>query len=74
MNIPIIIVHRGDTFYLKLVLEQIRLFNPQNRICLISDDSTNKYDFVEHYNMDDYSEGAMHLKRYMYICSSYLML
>lgn len=58
MNIPIIIVHRGDTFYLKLVLEQIRLFNPHTRICLISDASTDKYCFVEHYNIDDYSKGA----------------
>ena len=58
MNIPIIIVHRGDTVYLKLVLEQIRLFNPHTRICLISDASTDKYCFVEHYNIDDYSKGA----------------
>lgn len=58
MNIPIIIVHRGDTFYLKFVLEQIRLFNPHTRICLISDASTDKYCFVEHYNIDDYSKGA----------------
>ena len=58
MNIPIIIVHRGYTFYLKLVLEQIRLFNPHTRICLISDASTDKYCFVEHYNIDDYSKGA----------------
>lgn len=71
MNIPIIIIHRGDTFYLKLVLEQIRLFNPQNRICLISDDSTNKYDFVEHYNMDDYSEGANAFKKvYVHMSSN----
>lgn len=71
MNIPIVIVHRGDTFYLKLVLEQIRLFNPHNRICLISDASTNKYKFVEHYNMDDYSEGANAFKKaYIHMSSN----
>lgn len=71
MNIPIIIVHKGDSFYLKLVLEQIRLFNPQNRIFLISDASTDKYDFVEHYNMDDYSEGADAFKKlYIHLSSN----
>ena len=58
-NIPIILVHRGNTFYLKPVLEHIRLFNPDTRICLLSDVSTKgKYSFVEHYSMDSYSEGA----------------
>lgn len=57
MNIPIIIVHKGDSFYLEPVLRQIRLFNPENRICLISDPSTAHYDFVEHFDIDRYSEG-----------------
>lgn len=57
-NIPIIIVHKGNSFYLEPVLRQIRLFNPQNRICLISDSSTDIYDFIEHYNIDQYMEGA----------------
>lgn len=51
-------MHTGDSFYLKPVLKQIRLFNPQNRICLISDESTNHYDFIEHYNINQYMEGA----------------
>ena len=58
-KIPVILVHKGNTFYLKPVLEHIRLFNPDTRICLLSDASTKgKYDFVEHYNLEDYSEGA----------------
>lgn len=57
MNIPILIVHRGNTFYLNLVLKQLRLFNPDSRICLISDESTKLYDFVEHCDIDQYSDG-----------------
>lgn len=58
-SIPVIIVHKGNPFYLKFVLKQIRLYNPNNRICLISDYSTkNKYDFVEHYDWRNYSVGA----------------
>ncbi|RHU26110.1 MULTISPECIES: hypothetical protein [Parabacteroides] len=58
-KIPVILVHKGNTFYLKPVLEHIRLFNPDTRICLLSDASTKgKFDFVEHYNLEDYSAGA----------------
>ena len=61
-KIPVILVHKGNTFYLKPVLEHIRLFNPDTRICLLSDASTKgKFDFVEHYNLEDYSAGACHL-------------
>lgn len=57
-NIPILIVHKGDSFYLEPVLRQIRQFNPANRICLISTIDTNHYDFVEHYLVDDYMQSA----------------
>ncbi len=57
-NIPILIVHKGDSFYLEEVLRHVRLFNPENRICLISDPSTNHYDFVEHFNIEMYMESA----------------
>lgn len=56
-SIPIILVHTGNSFYLEPVLKQIRLFNPENRICLISDESTDRYDFIEHYNINQYTEG-----------------
>lgn len=58
-NIPVILVHKGNTFYLKPVLEHIRLFNPDTRICLLSDASTKgKYDFVEHYDIAQYMTDA----------------
>lgn len=60
MNIPILIVHKGNTFYLPIVLRQLRLFNPNSRICLISDESTKCYEFVEHYDIKNYSEGLIH--------------
>lgn len=57
-NIPIIIVHKGNSFYLEPVLKQIRLFNPDNRICLISTEDTKHYDFVEHFLVDYYMKRA----------------
>jgi hypothetical protein len=63
MNIPILIVHKGDSFYLEPVLRQIRLFNPDNRICLISDESTSRYNIVEHFYIDHYTEGLQEFQK-----------
>lgn len=61
-NLPIIIVHKGDSFYLEPALRQTRKFNPNNHIYLISDESTNHYDFIEHVNITDYMSSAEQLK------------
>lgn len=63
MSIPIIIVHTGDSFYLEPVLRQARLFNPTNPIYLLSDESTNHYDYVEHINVLDYYALAEDFKK-----------
>lgn len=73
-KIPVILVHKGNTFYLKPVLEHIRLFNPDTRICLLSDASTKgKFDFVEHYNWKIIRLGQSLLKLFMIICHLILM-
>jgi hypothetical protein len=56
-SVTILMVHRGDSFYLEPVLRQLRLFNPESRICLISDAATNHYPFVEHHDIGLYAEG-----------------
>lgn len=63
IDIPIIIVHKGDSFYLSPVLKQIRLFNPDSHIYLLSDDSTSHYKNVIHRNVSDYSDGANMFKK-----------
>ena len=40
INIPIIIVHTGDSFYLGEVIRHAHLFNPENTIYLISNNAT----------------------------------
>lgn len=70
-NLPILIVHKGDSFYLKPVLKQIRLFNPASRICLISTEDTNHYDFIEHYNITEYMSGAnAFAKKYVHLSTN----
>jgi hypothetical protein len=71
MNIPIIIVHKGDSFYLSPVLEQIRLFNPENQIYLITDIAKKKYDFVNYCNIEDYMDRANEFeKKYIHLSSN----
>lgn len=71
MSIPIIIVHRGDSFYLSPVLKQIRLFNPEGQIYLISDLIKKKHGFVSYCNIEDYMNRANEFeKRYIHLSSN----
>ena len=63
VNIPIILVHTGDSFYLEPVLRQMRKFNPGSEIFLISDASTNHYDFLKHINISEYFSSADKIKQ-----------
>lgn len=67
-NIPIIIVHTGDSFYLEPMLRQARKCNPNSPIYLISDQSTNHYDFVEHIDISNYfSRAENFIKVYVHL-------
>lgn len=71
ISIPVIIVHRGNPFYLLSVLKQVRLLNPQSRICLLGDASNDKYDFIEHYNISDYPDGIEEFEKlYIHMSSN----
>ena len=52
MNLPIIFVHKGDSFYLKYALESAKKFNPDSRIILLGDGVTVYPDFVEYYDLN----------------------
>jgi hypothetical protein len=56
--IPIIFVHKGNPFYLKHALEQARIFNPDNPIYLIGDNSNKNFKKIEHYPLNDFFESA----------------
>ena len=71
MNIPIIVIHRGTPFYLYPVLKQMRLFNPDNRICLISDGIPDGCDFVEYHDINDYWDSSVEFdKIYLHLSSN----
>lgn len=57
-NLPIIVVHTGNPYYLEPILKQTRMFNPDNRICLVSDPSTRNIPCVEHFLIKEYAAEA----------------
>lgn len=63
MAIPIFFVHKTNSSYLKYALKQARKFNPESPIYLLGDESNNKYPFVTHLNISDYSASADEFKR-----------
>src|SRR5262245_35995883 len=58
MSLPIFIVHRGNSDYLKYCLDQVKKYNPGSVIYLLGDESNSGYDFVSHQHVSDYSDTA----------------
>lgn len=71
VDIPIIIVHKGNHFYLKKVIKQIRLFNKNNPIYLLGDKYNKKTKDVNHYFISDYFLSAKEFeKKYIHMSSN----
>ena len=58
MSIPIIFLHKGDNTYLDFSLNQAHYTNPENKIYLLTDTISNKYDFVNYININEYHTQA----------------
>ena len=56
MDIPIVFVHYGDSYYLQYSLKTAKLFNPNKEIILLGDKSNKKYKSfgLKHLCFDDY--------------------
>lgn len=59
MALPIIIIHLNDSGYLLYALAQAKKYNPQSDIILLGNDRNNRYKFVAHENVYDYSQEAL---------------
>ncbi len=55
---PIILIHRGDSFYLAHTIAQACSSNPDNRLILLGDRSNSFYLGVEHHHYEDYFDEA----------------
>ena len=62
-DIPIILVHRDNHYYLRPVLEQAHAFNKNTTIHLIGNENNNVFDFVEHHLYSDYFSTAFEFEK-----------
>jgi hypothetical protein len=58
MSTPIILIHKGDSFYLPYTLIQVKTTNPESEIFLIGDSKNSHYKFITHINIDKYFDKA----------------
>lgn len=54
----IIFIHKGNSWYLPYALNQVKKSNPNANIILLGDESNNKYPFIKHFLISDYSKAA----------------
>jgi hypothetical protein len=59
----IVFIHQGNDDYLSVALCCARRSNPEADIFLLGDESNNVFDFVRHYDIKDYSDGANQLAK-----------
>jgi len=60
--LPIIFIHKGDSFYLKYALMNANKFNPDSRVILLGDGVSTYPDFVEYHKISDYSKSALYFR------------
>jgi hypothetical protein len=58
MNIPIVLIHKGDHFYLNFSLNQIKITNPNAPVYLITDTVNNKHKHVTYIHLNSYFTEA----------------
>lgn len=60
----IIITHKGNPYYLKFVLSQLKETNENANIILMGDETNNKYPFIHHVLLSDYYNEANDFANY----------
>ncbi|MEP0911419.1 hypothetical protein NDI45_10865 [Leptolyngbya sp. GB1-A1] len=58
MSVPIVFIHKSNSYYLLVSLDQARRTNPDSEIHLIGDASNDRYSFVHHHKISDYLQEA----------------
>ncbi|MEI7595851.1 MAG: hypothetical protein WCK02_08905 [Bacteroidota bacterium] len=59
----ILFFHKSNSIYLPFTLSQVQESNPKANIVLLGDDSNDKYSFVLHENISDYSKSASEFEK-----------
>lgn len=63
MSIPIVVIHKHDSYYLPYCLAQAKTSNPKSDIVLIGDQNNNHYKFIKHENISVYFKEAQEFSK-----------
>jgi len=66
-RLHIIFVHKGNQEYLKYILNQTQKENPRVIIDLIGDESNDRYEFINHFFLEEYFSGAKEFAKNIFI-------
>ena len=70
-KIHIILIHRGNADYLHYTLNQAHKSNPNGIIDLIGDEHNNKYNFINHFSINDFfNDAADFAKHYVHLSTN----
>jgi hypothetical protein len=62
-SLPIVLVHTGDSFYLKYAIMNARKFNPTSEIFLICENTTEEFDSITKLKMSDFDKYSKVLEK-----------
>jgi hypothetical protein len=62
-GLPIVFVHKGDSFYLKYCIENAKKFSPNSRIYLICEGTSEEFEGIEKLNISDFSKYSKQLEK-----------
>jgi hypothetical protein len=63
MGIPIVFVHKGDSFYLKYALANAKKFNPDSKIYLIAEGTTETFEGVTKLDLNKFNKYSKELDK-----------
>lgn len=58
MSLPIVFIHKGYSDYMEYSLRQAKYSNPDSELILLGDEANDRFDFITHVNMKNYSSSA----------------
>lgn len=63
MALPIVFIHKGDSFYLKYALANAKKFNPESKIYLIADGTKEEFEGVEKLDLNKFTKYSKELEK-----------
>ncbi|VVB74508.1 Uncharacterised protein [uncultured archaeon] len=61
--LPILLIHSGDSFYLKYAIKNAQKYNPSSEIFLICEETTEEFSGVTKFKISDFNKYSLLLEK-----------